>query len=262
MPQFPCGRCALCVSGEYIHCQHAVNPAEFTGAPEGRATMAQYLVKPDWILPRITDGISTDHGAMACCGLGPSFGALERMAVGPFDTVLITGMGPVGLGGVINAKYRGARVIAVESHPWRQQKAKELGADEVLAPGDDLLTQVEELTEGLGVDQALDCSGAVSAHRLGIDAVKRRGQMAFVGECRDETPVQASQDMIRKGITLVGSWHYNLNDLPRLMQVIARSGAQLDRLITHEFPLAKIEDAFDLQLTGDCGKVLLRPWES
>ena len=59
--------------------------------------------------------------------LGPTFGAFERMQVDALDTVLITGMGPVGLGGVINAKYRGARVIAVESQPWRVAKSKRAG---------------------------------------------------------------------------------------------------------------------------------------
>ena len=58
------------------------------------------------------------------------------MNVTASDTVLITGGGPVGLGGVVNAKYRGARTILVERIPYRQQKAKELGADLVLDPDD------------------------------------------------------------------------------------------------------------------------------
>ena len=93
MPQFPCGACELCVSGEYIHCQNTVDFEAFFGTPEGRGTYAQYVVKPDWILPRIPEDVSYDHGAMACCGLGPTFGALERMDVRAGDTVLITGAG-------------------------------------------------------------------------------------------------------------------------------------------------------------------------
>ena len=105
-------------------------------------------------------------------------------------------------------------MIGVESHPYRQAKARELGADEVVNPMDeDAREQIMNLTHGVGVDKAVDCSGAVQAHRLCIDTVRRRGQVAFIGECGDETPLKISQDMIRKGITLVGSWHYNLKDV-------------------------------------------------
>ncbi|MEZ4664380.1 MAG: hypothetical protein R2911_43165 [Caldilineaceae bacterium] len=60
--------------------------------------------------------------ALACCGLGPTFGAIQPARVNALDTVLITGLGPVGLGGVINGVYR-ERVIGVESNPWRAQLA-------------------------------------------------------------------------------------------------------------------------------------------
>ena len=260
MPLYPCGVCELCVSGEYIHCESTVDFDAFTGNGEGRATMAQLLLKPDWLLPRIPADISIEHGGMACCGLGPSFGAYQRMDLDAFDTVLITGMGPVGLGGVINASYRGARVLAVEGHPWRAAKAVELGAEVVLDPGDGALERLRELTGGRGVDCALDCSGSVTAHRLCIDATRRRGQVAFVGECRDETPLRISQDMIRQGLTLVGSWHYNLADVPAIWQVVRDRAAALDRLISHTFPMSRVQDAFELQSTGACAKVVLDPW--
>src|SRR5687767_3329496 len=49
-PLYGCGRCALCVAGDHIHCEQAMDVAAFTGSREGSATMAQYLVKPDWLL--------------------------------------------------------------------------------------------------------------------------------------------------------------------------------------------------------------------
>ena len=260
MPQYPCGICALCVAGDYIHCEAVVDFDIFTGGGEGRATMAQYLLKPDWLLPRIPEGVSMEHGAMACCGLGPSFGAFQRMGVDGFDTVLITGLGPVGLGAIINARFRGARVLAVDGQPWRAELARRLGAEVVLDPDDGALARLRELTGGHGVDKALDCSGAVAAHRLCIDATCRRGQVAFVGECAADTPVRVSPDLIRKGLTLVGSWHYNLADVRGVLQVVEACAADLDELISHRFPLAEIQRAFELQATGDCAKVVLQPW--
>ena len=160
MPLYSCGTCALCRAGDYIYCRNGIDPAAFTGSPEGAATMAQYVLKPSWLLPKIPEGISYEHASLACCGLGPTLGACERMGVSAFDTVLITGMGPVGLGGIINARYRGARVIAVESHPWRAERARLLGADAVVDPTrQDALREILDLTNGEGVDKAIDCSG-------------------------------------------------------------------------------------------------------
>lgn len=261
MPLYACGQCALCVAGDYIYCQNTVDVLGATGNEAGTATYAQLLLKPDWMLLPVPDDLSIEHASMACCGLGPTFGAMQRMQVDAFDTVLITGMGPVGLGGVINGVYRGARVIAVEGHPYRANLARELGAAAVIDPADpDALARIRDLTDGRGVDKALDCSGAPAAQRLMIHAARRRGQVAFVGEAGELT-IKVSNDLIRKGLILHGSWHWNLIDTPRLMPVIRNSRPLLDRLITHTFPLGEVQRAWELQLTGNCGKVLLRPWE-
>lgn len=260
MPMLPCGLCRFCLAGDYIHCQNQADYKAFTGGQEFTGTMVQYLLKPDWLLPALPAEVSYDHGAMACCGLGPTFGAMQRLAVDSFDTVLIAGLGPVGLGGVINGRFRGSRVIGVDSNAYRAALARELGAAAVLDPTDPaVLTQLRELTGGQGVDKAIDCAGTTAARRLCIDGTRRLGQIAFVGEGA-EFPVHGSNDLIRKGLTLHGSWHFRMGDMPQIMAVIQRCGAALDRLITHRFPIDRIADAFELQLTGQCGKVLLKPW--
>ncbi len=263
MPMNACGCCALCLDGDYIHCQNAIDFAALHGSADGLGTMAQYLLKQDWQLLPIPDGMSYDHAAMACCGLGPTFGAMQLMNVDRHDTLLITGLGPVGLGGVVNGVYRGARVIAVDSIDYRAEKALDLGAAAVVNPlEDDALRQILDLTsDGRGVDKAIDCSGAVAAHRLCIDAARRKGAVAFVGECSDDTPLRISADMIRKGLRLIGSWHFNMADTPRMMQMIGEIGDQLDKLITHRFSIDDIQSAWETQLSGQCGKVILQPWE-
>lgn len=260
MPLTACGKCPLCLGGHYIHCQNGPDPLKETGSETGLATYAQYLLKQDWLLVPIPDDISYEHASMACCGLGPTFGAMQRMHVDAFDTVLITGLGPVGLGAVINAVYRGARVIAVEGHPYRARLAQELGAEVVLDPADpQALERVMQLTGGIGVDKAVDCSGVASAQRFMIQAARRLGQVAFVGE-GGELQVHVSNDLLRKGLTLHGCWHYSLADAPRIMQVIRQSGHLLDRLITHTFPMSQVQKAWELQLTGECAKIILYPW--
>jgi L-iditol 2-dehydrogenase len=260
MPQTPCGVCDLCVAGDYIYCEHTINLAAFTGAPEGGATYAQYLLKPDWLLPRIPDGVSYDKASLALCALGPSFGAFDEMRVDAFDTVLITGAGPVGLGAVVNAAFRGARVVVVESIPYRVARAKQLGAEVVIDPTDPTAAkQLRDLTGGKGVDKALDCSGVPAAQRFCIDAVRRRGEVAFVGECSDPVQIRVSPDMIRKGLTLRGSWHYNLSLFPRIMHVIQTSPVVGD-LISHTFPMSSIQEAFEVSASQQCAKIILHPW--
>ncbi|MHB1357805.1 MAG: zinc-dependent alcohol dehydrogenase [Anaerolineae bacterium] len=260
MPGSPCGICTYCISGDYIHCEQMVNSVEFTGVQHGADTHMQYLLKQDWLLLPIPDGISYERGSLACCGLGPTFGAMENMNVTAYDTVMITGGGPVGLGGVVNAKYRGARTIMVEGIPYRQQKACELGADLVLDPRDpEIRAKIKSYTDGMGVDACLETSGRVEAQRLCIDAVRRKGQISIIGECDEELAVKASPDFIRKGIVVRGQWHYNLNGAGRIMQVISRSPV-VDKLITHVMPMGRIQEALEICASHECAKVILQPW--
>ena len=169
----------------------------------------------------------------------------------------------MGLGGIINATHRGAKVIGVESNPYRAQKALDLGAFAVVDPTTpDALQQLLAITDnGRGVDHSIDCSGVPAAHRLCIDGTRRKGTVSFVGESGEqETPLAISRDMIRKGLTLHGSWHFNMKDTPKIMKVIAANQDKLDQLITHRFAIDAAQAAFELQLTGQCAKVLLKPW--
>ncbi len=259
-PTYPCERCPLCLVGEYVHCQSRRDALEITGSSTGTATYAQYVLKSDRLLSPIPDRVSYEHAGMACCGLGPTFGAVQQMGVDARDTVLITGLGPVGLGGVINANYLGARIIGVERVPYRANLARELGAEVVLDPDDeDILEQIMDLTGGVGVDKAMDCCGESQAHRLMIDSVRIKGQASFIGE-GGEFPLAASRDMRAKGLVLRGAWHYNLGDYPKLIKVVEQSPHQLDKLITHTFPMSQVQQAWELQTTFECGKVVLDPW--
>ena len=260
MPALGCGRCALCRSGDYIHCEATASLAALPQVKAGSATYAQYLLKQDWLLPKIPEGVSYEHASLACCGIGPSFGAMQALAVDAFTTILITGAGPVGLGAVVNARFRGARTIVVESIPFRAERARQLGAEVVLDPRDpDVLAQIRALTGGRGVDCALDCSGNVQAERLCVDATRRKGKVCFVGECQDDLAIRISPDMIRKGLTLIGSWHYNLNSYPQVMQVIQHSPV-IDLLISHKWPMSEIQRAFECSTSHDSAKIVLYPW--
>jgi propanol-preferring alcohol dehydrogenase len=82
--------------------------------------------------------------------------------------------------------------------------------------------------------------------------------VAFVGESK-ALEIMVSDDLIRKGLTVFGSWHWNLNDTKKIMDTIAGNKSLIANLVTHKFPLSEAEDAFKLQISGNCGKVLLHP---
>ena len=260
MPQYPCGECELCLSGDYIHCENVVDPYEICSCTTGKSTYSQYVIKQDWLLIPIPASMSYDDASMACCGLGASFGAVNLLDINKSDTVLITGLGPVGLGAVINCVSRGARVIGVARNPWRVKLALSLGARTVLDPDDpDCRQKIKTLTGGRGVDKSIDCSGGELYQRICIDGTRRKGHVAFVGES-DKLTLNISDDLIRKGLSVHGSWHWNLNDKEKMMDTIRDNRHHIAKLVTHRFSLPEAEKAFQLQLTGNCGKVLLHPW--
>ncbi|WP_436926154.1 zinc-dependent alcohol dehydrogenase [Halosimplex amylolyticum] len=259
-PLYSCGECWHCRSGEHLYCEDKLDVEAETGSREGEATYAQYHLKPDWLLAEIPDDVSYLHGSMACCGLGPTFGAMERMDVDAYDTVLVSGLGPVGLGGVINAAYRDAEVIGVEPTDYRADLARDLGADHVVDPtDDDALEQVIALTDGSGVDAAVDCSGIPAAQEFMIDTVRRRGQATFVAD-GGGVELDAGGDMVYNGLTIHGQWHYPEEHIPDVFQVIRDVPEKLDQFITHTYPLEDVQEAFETQATRECGKVVLDPW--
>jgi L-iditol 2-dehydrogenase len=225
----------------------------------GTGTFAEYILKPDWLLVPIPSDITYDEASMACCGLGPALGAGNAMNIRRDDKVLITGLGPVGLGAVIDSTYRGARVIGISRNEYRRSLAMNLGAEITFDPTDpDINEKILQRTNGKGVDKVIECTGEAIHQQLAFISVKQKGQIAFIGESSGFT-FNISKYLLRKGLTLHGIWHWNLNDSQQMIDTIRGSKEKISQLITHIFPLEKIEEAIKLQLTANCGKVILRP---
>ena len=259
MPQNSCGVCELCTSGEHIYCQNGKDWKAICGCDTGRQTYAEYCIQQDWLLLPIPDGISYDHGSMACCGLGPAFNAMQAMNVTATDTVLVSGLGPVGLGACVIACYRGARVIGLDMSPYRAELAKRIGVETVVDPTDEeaALKEILDLTEGKGVDKAVGCSGVKSAPAFLVKATRRRGQLASPGWGGD----MSSRELTAKGLTFHGCWHWNhLRDGEVMMRTIRGAADLIDIAITHTFPLSKVQEAFEVRATNECGKIILNPW--
>ena len=256
MPQFGCGSCELCTSGEHIHCPNQRDVLAETGSDYGTATFAQYLIKPDWLLLPVPDDISLRHAALTCCGLGPGWTAAERTRITACDTVTVTGCGPVGLGAIVNARARGALVIAIEENPYRRELARALGAVVVDPGAGPVEAQIRALTGGAGADAVVDTTGAQPLFAAATSALRRRGRAAVLAWGAELSVV----DVVALGLELHGCWHWNHQRFAAGMwELVRRMRASLDRMITHHFDLDELVAAMDVQDAARCGKVFLYP---
>ena len=258
MPHAGCGMCPACLSGEHILCTDQRDLLAETGSRSGIGCYAQYLLKPDYLLWKVPADLSTMHAAMAVCALGPTFTAMRRMAVTARDAVVVSGCGAVGLGAIVNARTIGARVIALEINPYRMELAASLGAEMVLDPRDpELIAKVRAATGGYGADAAIETSNNPSAPPAVLELVRPRGRLAFV-TWSGEVPVPR---ITGKGIDIFGCWHWNHQEHGEEMAERVRLARPLlDKFMTHRFALADVDEAFALQETGQCGKVMLLPF--
>jgi threonine dehydrogenase-like Zn-dependent dehydrogenase len=256
MPHYGCGLCYLCTSGDYMHCPNQRDVLAETGEEYGTATYAQYILKPDWLLVGIPDDISLKHGAMACCGFGPTFGSLERMNVDALDVLVVSGCGPVGLGAIVPGGVRGARVFALETHPYRTEMAYKLGAKRVFNPmEEDVPALIHELT-GRGADAGIETSGAPTAARSLALSMRSRGKLSVVAWAGDVV----FPPLVPQGLDIFGVWHWNsLNKVEEMWRTVRKAGDKIDTMVTHVMPLEDVSAAMDVQDRGECGKIFLLP---
>jgi threonine dehydrogenase-like Zn-dependent dehydrogenase len=214
---------------------------------------ADYMTVPARTLVPLPDELSFATGAAISCGTGTAYNALRRMNLSGRDTLAVFGQGPVGLSAVQLATAMGARVIALDVTKERLAFAKELGADVALDPSaDDPIEALKQLTHGEGVDLALDCSGAEAARIAAIRATRTWGTVCFVGEGGSVT-IDVSRDMIRKQLTVIGSWTFSSVIQAECARFIVDRGIDVERLFTQRYALDQAAEAyrlFDTQTTG------------
>ncbi|WP_375386918.1 zinc-binding dehydrogenase [uncultured Amnibacterium sp.] len=257
MPQFACGACWVCRQGDHIHCPNQRDVLTESGSAHGTGTIAQYVLKPDWLLLPVPDDIPLEHAAMACCGFGPTFTAHHRLRTSALDIVAVSGSGPVGLGAVAQSVLRGARTVVVEAHPFRAALARELGADTVIDPM--LGSVAEELrnVDGRGPDAGIETSGAPGAAGALVAGIRPLGRVGIVAW----TEAVQLPNLVPLGVEIHGCWHWNHQvHLEEMWRTIRRAHDAIDLIITHRFALEDIAVAMDLQDTGACGKVLVHPF--
>jgi threonine dehydrogenase-like Zn-dependent dehydrogenase len=239
-----CGVCKHCRVGWSQLCRAGITVYGVTA----HGGHAEYLKVPARTLVPLPDELSFVAGAAVSCGTGTAYGALRRMHVAGGSTLAVFGQGPVGISATLLGAKMGARVIAIEKNAERRALAKKFGAEVALESEE----QIKDLTNGEGVDLALDTTGVPAARLAAIRAAKTWGTVCFVGEGGDVT-IDVSRDMLRKQLTLIGSWTFSAMGQLECARFVADNRIDLDTIFSHRWKLEQADEAyrvFDTQSTG------------
>ena len=247
-----CGHCLQCRTGN----SHICRNTRIIGVDRDGA-FAEYITMPATnVLP--LDGIPTTVGAVMD-PMGNAFHTVLSAEI-PGSTVLVVGCGPIGCFAVGIARAAGAaKVIASDVNATRLALARRMGAHVTVNAGlDDVVQTVLDETAGEGADVVCEMSGVPSALHQAFAAVRMGGRVQLLGLPKGEVPIDFANEIIFKGITVYGVIGRKMYETWHQMRRYLTAGLLDPRpVITHQFPLAKIDEALAAIRSGDAGKIIL-----
>lgn len=245
-PQRPCRVCAQCTAGRYNLCPRM----EFYATPPVDGAFQEYVTIQAPFAHPVPDSVTDDVAALLE-PLSVGIWASRKAGITPGSRVLIAGAGPIGVITAQAAKAFGAaEVIVTDPVPGRRALAGRFGATATLDP-------VSESVADLGVDAFIDCSGATSAVRSGITAVRGAGTVVLVGMGADEIPLPVPVIQSRE-LTVTGVFRYT-GTWPVAVHLAATGQVDLASLVTGRFDLDHVEDALNLGPASGSFKAVVRP---
>lgn len=262
-----CGECALCKMGHVVLCTGIkarpgyllddtcrLRNADGQPIPQMAriGTMSEYAVVSERSLIKIDKHYPLDKAVLVGCGVTTGVGAAVNTAqIQPGDKVAVIGTGGVGLNAVQGAAIAGAvQIIAVDLEDRKLELATSFGATDAVNPNEgDPVEAVLALTDGVGVDYAIEVIGNVKTIEQAYSMVRRRGTVVVVGMAAGDRQIQTpAQDIVRSEKRLVGSYYGSSNpreDMPELLNLYDEGKLKLDELITQTYRLDQINQAFD-----------------
>jgi L-iditol 2-dehydrogenase len=254
----PCNACRFCKSGQYWMCE----PHIIFGFKRDRAEggMAEYMIYPansriHVIDPRISAREAAYIEPLAC-----AMHAVDRGEIRPGDTVVIAGVGNIGLCMLQAAKrFNPGQLIAIDTKDYRLDLARRFGADVTINPlVADAVAQVKGLTNGYGCDVFIEATGNVAAPQMGLQMIRRLGTLVAFSVMAGQSTIDWNIVGDQKELNVHGS-HLGPYCYPKAIAAIADGSIDVRSLITAEFPLLDFAAAMDAARGGDNLKTLLIP---
>ena len=271
----PCGQCVHCGRGELHLCvngsargnePYALDSNDepiYPGLTVG--SFAEQTVVPAAATVRVPDDISTADAALLGCAVTTGVGAVTKTAaVAPGESVLVLGLGGVGLAAVQGARLAGAEtIIAVDRSTEKAALATKLGATFFVPADDDTKKLVRTLTGGQGVDHAFDCVGSARTIRDAWSMTRRGGTACVVGiGGKDDKVSFSALELFHFARTLVGCVAGSLDaahDLPQYFDHVRTGGLDLAALVTGHGGLSDVEHALAEMAAGRGIRTLITP---
>lgn len=241
-----CGDCPPCHRGEVVRCvRQGVNVFGTNATlPGGQAEFVEVPVVDRHAHP--LRGIDLEAAVMLTDVLPTGYVGARRADISPGDTVVVIGLGPVGLFAVLCAQLLGAsRVLAADTVPERLAQAETLGAVPIDA-GAGTPERVLALTDGLGVDAAIEAVGSDESILDAVASVRAGATVSVVGVShRDSTPYPMRTALLRD-ITLRGTLASIPSTWPSLLPLVKAGRFAPLSVVTHRFGLSEVGDAYRL----------------
>ena len=224
----------------------------------GTSTFSNFTVLPEIALAKIREDAPFDKVCYIGCGVTTGLGAVINTAkVEPGSTVAVFGLGGIGLNVIQGARLVGAdRIIGIDTNPKKEALARRFGLTEFINPESsaDVTTEIIDLTDG-GVDYSFECIGKPEVMRQALESChKGWGEsviigVAAAGEEISTRPFQLVTGRTWKGTAFGGA--KGRSDVPRIVDWYMDGKINIDDLITHQFQLENINEAFDVMHAGE-----------
>jgi (R,R)-butanediol dehydrogenase/meso-butanediol dehydrogenase/diacetyl reductase len=237
-PTLYCGSCFYCRQGYHNRCVDFIRRG-ITGSGTNGA-FAEYVCVPAYQPHTRPSDLGQDIAALveptAVSVHGWRLAGIERP-----HSVVIVGLGNIGLLAILVARARGARqIIAVGKYTPRQELALAYGASLVLAPDDPQLSaRLLERTDGLGAELVLEAAGTPSSLRLAVEAARKGGKIVVLGVFHEEVALDYRMILLTEK-HIMGSLIYQRQDFADAMAILASGGVDRCRHITADIPLRHI----------------------
>ena len=269
-----CRECSYCLSRKTNLCQkirttqgRGVMPDgtsrfSYKGQPilhyMGCSTFANFTVLPEISVAKIRKDAPFDKACYIGCGVTTGVGAVLFTAkVQPDESVVVFGLGGIGLNVVQGARMAGARqIVGVDLNPARETLARQFGLTHFVNPRDiegDIVPHLVELTGG-GADHSFECVGNTTLMRQALEcAHKGWGRSTIIGVAAGGAEISTRPFQLVTGRVWQGSAFGGARgrtDVPRIVDWYMDGRINIDDLITHTLPLERMNEAFDLMASG------------
>ena len=242
-PFLTCGKCINCLSGNSQICLYRRVIGIHT---EGG--LAEFLKVPSKNLVHLPENIPFDQGGIAVDAVATPFHAItNRGALRAGEKVAVFGCGGLGTHGVQIARVCGASlVIAVDTMDSALERAKKVGADAVINPKREKPTQkIKDLTEGKGVDLAVEFIGLKQTIEQALGCVRIGGRMVVVGLGPEEISLPPPSSFVRTELSFLGSYGSTTSEIQNVIDLVASGKLNLSESITERFALEEVNKGLD-----------------